>query len=121
MSAIARHSMMKLLLGCFLLFILAGCSRHTPKNDKPALVGVVSSSTEGRMEGVLVSAKRDGSRITVTVVSDASGSYHFPSDRLQAGNYRLSVRAIGYELNEPIEVEVKSGETVTVGLLLKKA
>src|SRR6266404_4317312 len=111
----ARHSM-KFVLGCILLFMLAGCSRTT-NNAKPALVGVVSSSTEGRMEGVLVSAKRDGGRITVTVVSDAAGSYYFPSDRLQAGSYRLSIRAIGYELNEPVEVEVKSGATANADLL----
>ena len=36
------------------------------------------------MEGVLVSAKRDGSPITVTVVSDATGRYGFPADRLAA-------------------------------------
>jgi virginiamycin B lyase len=121
MSAkVARYSV-KFILGCLLLFMFAGCSRHTTKNDKPALVGVVSSSAEGRMEGVLVSAKRDGGRITVTVVSDAAGSYYFPSDRLQAGNYRVSIRAIGYELNEPVEVAVKSGETGKADLLLKKA
>jgi hypothetical protein len=36
----------------------------------PALAGAVSSAEEGMMEGVLVSARRVGSTITVTVVSD---------------------------------------------------
>ena len=44
-----------------------------------ALSGTVSSSEEGAMEGVLVSAHREGSNITVTVVSDASGQYAFPA------------------------------------------
>ena len=44
-----------------------------------ALTGVVSSSDEGPMEGVLVSAKKDGSSITTTVVSDEQGAYSFPS------------------------------------------
>ena len=35
-----------------------------------ALTGQVSSQEEGSMEGVLVSAKRTGSTITITVVSD---------------------------------------------------
>ena len=33
----------------------------------PALVGQVSSQEEGPMEGVVVSAKKDGSTITVSV------------------------------------------------------
>ena len=38
-----------------------------------ALAGTVSSAEEGAMEGVLVSAKRAGSNMTVTVVTDAQG------------------------------------------------
>ena len=36
-----------------------------------ALSGVVSSSKEGLMEGVVVNARRDGANFTVSVVSDA--------------------------------------------------
>ena len=36
-----------------------------------ALAGKVASQEEGAMEGVLVSAKRAGSMMTITVVSDA--------------------------------------------------
>ena len=43
-----------------------------------ALTGQVTSMEEGRMEGVLVSAKKDGSTSTVTVVSDEQGRYRFP-------------------------------------------
>ena len=39
-----------------------------------ALTGVVSSSDEGPMEGVLVSAKKEGSSITTTVVSGQQGA-----------------------------------------------
>ena len=38
-----------------------------------ALSGKVSSQKEGAMEGVVVSAKRDGSTITISVVTDAQG------------------------------------------------
>ena len=38
-----------------------------------ALSGQVSSSEEGAMEGVLVSAKKEGSTITTTVVSNDKG------------------------------------------------
>jgi virginiamycin B lyase len=46
-----------------------------------ALTGLVSSGEEGAMEGVLVSAKREGSTITTTVVTDAQGRYSFPAAR----------------------------------------
>ena len=39
------------------------------------------------MEGVLVSAKKDGSSITTTVVSDQQGAYSFPNARLEPGKY----------------------------------
>jgi streptogramin lyase len=61
------------------------------------LSGSVSSKEEGPMEGVLISAKRAGSTITVTVVSDAKGNYSFPAAKLAPGKYALKVRAVGYE------------------------
>src|SRR5215468_1582386 len=53
-----------------------------PANAQEALSGKVASQQEGAMEGVLVSAKRAGSTMTVTVVSDAQGRYSFPRERL---------------------------------------
>src|SRR5580693_8824711 len=64
-----------------------------------ALTGQVSSAEEGAMEGVLVSAQKDGSTIRTTVVTDAQGRYAFPAARLEPGAYRISIRAVGYELD----------------------
>jgi hypothetical protein len=61
-----------------------------------ALAGKVTSQEEGAMEGVLVSAKRAGSTMTITVVSDAQGQYSFPRDRLDPGKYSVAIRAVGY-------------------------
>jgi hypothetical protein len=47
-----------------------------------ALIGKVTSDREGLMEGVLVSAKRGDSTMTITVVTDARGEYSFPTSRL---------------------------------------
>jgi hypothetical protein len=44
-----------------------------------ALTGEVSSAEEGSMEGVVVSAKRDGSTISVSVITDAKGRFAFPA------------------------------------------
>ena len=57
------------------------------------------------MEGVLVSARKDGSNITVTVVSD-QGAYAFPAGRLDPGHYTIAIRAGGYNLDGPTAVDV---------------
>src|SRR5499427_4367712 len=83
---------------CFALFAVhAGAQGGRAPTDM-ALTGQVSSPDEGLMEGVVVSAKKDGSTITVSVVSDAQGRYAFPASRLEPGNYTLAARAAGYEL-----------------------
>ena len=55
-----------------------------------ALTGRVTSSEEGAMEGVLVSAQRTGSPISVTVVTNQAGRYSFPVDRLTPGLTRCA-------------------------------
>ncbi|MGA7807485.1 virginiamycin B lyase family protein [Bradyrhizobium sp.] len=94
-----------------LAFILAAGFPSIASAQAPAaLTGVVRSSDEAAMEGVLVSATRDGSTITVTVVTDADGRYRFPASRLGPGQYALNVRAVGYELETPQKIEIKSVE-----------
>src|SRR5262249_51697185 len=82
-----------------------------------ALTGSVSSQEEGPMEGVLVSAKKAGSTMRVTVASDQMGRYAFPRNRLEPGTYALSIRAVGYEL-DATKVEVVSQKTATAELKL---
>ena len=77
---------------------------------QPALSGKVTSQAEGAMEGVIVSAKREGGTVTVSVVSDAQGEYHFPAGRLGPGKYDLTIRAVGYDLSGPANVDV-SGQS----------
>src|SRR5438309_10024829 len=84
-----------------------------------ALAGKVSSAEEGAMEGVLVSAKRAGSTVTITVVSDKEGRYGFPAAKLEPGRYALRIRAIGYDLDGPAAAEVAAGRTATLELRLR--
>ena len=49
--------------------------------SRAALSGTVTSQSEGRMEGVVVSARRGESNITVSVVSDARGRYDAPAPK----------------------------------------
>ena len=85
-----------------------------------ALTGQVSSQEEALMEGVLVSAKREGSTITTTVVTNAQGRYSFPSARLEPGRYALSIRAVGYELDSSEGVEIGGQKPTQSDLKLRK-
>jgi virginiamycin B lyase len=85
-----------------------------------ALTGRITSAEEGAMEGVLVSAKKAGSTITITVVSDDQGRYRFPSTKLQPGQYAIRVRAVGYDLEGPHELRLTAGQTATADLKLTK-
>src|SRR6516162_6165104 len=84
-----------------------------------ALTGKVSSGAEPAMEGVLVSAKRNGSTITVSVVTDSAGRYAFPTNRLAPGQYAISIRATGYDLDTPKAARVEAGQAVIADLKLK--
>jgi virginiamycin B lyase len=86
--------------------------------DTSRLAGHVTSAQEGAMEGVLVSAKRDGSPITITVVTDATGHYGFPADRLAPGHYTLTIRAVGYELARRAAADVETEQPATADLAL---
>src|SRR5690348_8516865 len=83
----------------FALLIFQGCTRNMEAGSSGsfALSGTVTSSAEGKMEGVLVSAKREGSTITTTVVTRKDGMYSFPQNRLAPGKYHLKIRAVGYD------------------------
>ena len=61
------------------------------------------------MEGVLVSAKKEGSTITTTVVSNDKGQFSFPAGRLEPGHYTITIRAAGYDLAGPKQVDVAAG------------
>src|SRR3954452_13255833 len=81
-----------------------------------ALSGTVSSTEEGAMEGVLVSAKREGSTMTTTVVSNDKGQFSFPDGMLEPGRYTIAIRAAGYTLVGPKSVDVAADTTADVKL-----
>ena len=92
----------------FGLLAQAGLPMHALA-QAAALTGQVTSAEEGLMEGVVVSAKKQGSTITISVVTDAKGQYSFPADRLGAGAYAIAIRATGYDLDGPKTADVTAG------------
>jgi virginiamycin B lyase len=86
-----------------------------------SLTGIVSSEAEGQIEGVVVSAKKVGGKVTVSVVSDHEGRYAFPGDRLAAGEYEIRIRATGYDAANPHMIaSVKSGKELKTDIKLNK-
>jgi virginiamycin B lyase len=85
-----------------------------------ALSGQVTSAEEGPMEGVVVSAKKDGSTISISIVTNAAGRFAFPVARLEPGHYELKARAAGYELGGARAADVASGQEAKAEITLKK-
>jgi streptogramin lyase len=102
------------------LALLAGAPDVALAQSTAALTGSVSSQEEGAMEGVLVSAKKEGSTVTITVVSDGTGHFSFPAAKLDSGRYTLSIRAVGYDLQGPRSVDVTAGGPASADLKLVK-
>src|SRR5260370_28701049 len=102
------------------LAFAAGGPAPAAAQTSTALAGRVSSAEEGAMEGVVVSAKKAGATVTVSVVSGAQGRFSFPSAKLGSGSYSLKIRATGYELDGPGPVEITLALPVAVELKLRK-
>jgi len=104
-----KHLLLSTSAGVFGLLVHAGLPAGALAQSAPALTGQVTSAEEGPMEGVLVSARKQSSTITVTVVTDAKGQYSFPADRLDPGHYAIAIRAVGYNLDGPAAVDIAGG------------
>lgn len=131
MNRLARHFPM---VASFLLASLAFGAQQPQKPEtylsqegyetqKPgaiALIGQVTSTEEGPMEGVLVSARKTGSTMAITVVSDNTGRYRFPSAKLIPGHYVIAIRAVGYDLDSPSEADIAVQKTATADIRLRK-
>jgi streptogramin lyase len=103
---------------CFLL-LLASTGHLPAQTNAPALTGKVIAE-QGALEGVLVSAQKTTSTITITVASDSDGRYSFPTTKLEPGQYTLHIRAVGYDLDSAILVWIAADKTTTTDLTLRK-
>jgi virginiamycin B lyase len=115
--------MSRLSVASFVCLLGLAClvtGRLAAQQPAPALMGTVTAGPEA-LEGVLVSVRKSGSTITVTVVSDKDGHYSFPAARLEPGAYALRIRAVGYDLDGPAQVSVVADKTTTADLALRAA
>src|SRR5262245_38369895 len=109
--------MLTLAATAMLLPAIAGAG---PNGADPALTGIVSSEAEGKMEGVVVTARQAKSIVEVSVTTDAEGRYSFPRTHLKPGQYTLSTRAVGYDIAAPAKATVSDIEPATADIKLKK-
>jgi streptogramin lyase len=61
----------------------------------PILSGAITSASGGKLGGVTVSARREGTTITTSVYTDETGNYYFPP--LEAGKYKVWAQALSFE------------------------
>ena len=85
-----------------------------------ALAGQVASTEEGPMEGVIVSAKKDGSTITISVITNAQGRLQLPGGAtrarpVQPANPRGRIRP-----RRPQECRCRGGQPASADLKLRK-
>src|SRR5713226_6623368 len=59
------------------------------------LTGSITSASSQKLEGVLVSAKREGSTITTSVYTDQNGEYFFPA--MADGKYQVWAQTLGFQ------------------------
>ena len=107
-------------ISCAVVAVMLAASGGLAAEAVSALAGKVTAGQEP-LEGVLVSAKKIGSTITVTVVSGRDGSFGFPPARLEPGRYSLRIRAVGYDLDSPDQVTVAADKTAIADLALRRA
>ena len=72
----------------------ASAQTNGASSDAGVLLTGTITADAAKMEGVVVSARADGSTITTSVYTDQQGDYFFP--RLEAGNYKVWAQAGGY-------------------------
>src|SRR6202049_4033430 len=60
------------------------------------LTGSLASATGQKLEGVQVSAKKEGATITTSVYTDQNGEYFFPP--LAEGKYNVWAQALSFEI-----------------------
>jgi len=109
-------------VGCLavIFFQIGSASFHAQAQTPFALTGQATSTEEGPMEGVVVSAKKDGSTISISVVTNSEGRFAFPAARLEPGHYTLKARAAGYEPDGSRAADVAAGQEARAEIKLRK-
>ena len=81
------------------------------------LAGTVTGPDGKPFRGAFVQARNLKTRITVSVLSDNAGRYHV--DNLGPGDYRLGLRAVGFQADPSTGITLAADDRLTRDLALK--
>jgi virginiamycin B lyase len=82
------------LLASVATLVVVGFVATTASADQ-LLTGTIASAAGQKLEGVLVSAKKEGSTITTNVYTDLNGEYFFPA--MADGKYQVWAQTLGFK------------------------
>ena len=82
------------LLASVASLVVVGFAATTASADQ-LLTGSIASAAGQKLEGVLVSAKKEGSTITTSVYTDLNGEYFFPA--MADGKYQVWAQTLGFQ------------------------
>lgn len=117
-----RRRMLLAVMATLVAAVSIGALPHTvqAQADDLALCGTASAAEDGALEGVLVTARRAGAPMSVTVSTNERGRYCFPRTHLAPGEYALRIRATGYDLDGSPRAVVAADRQATVDLTLRE-
>src|SRR3984893_19014643 len=81
------------LLASVAVLVLVGAMSSASADQ--LLTGSIASASGQKLEGALVSAKKEGSTITTSVYTDQNGEYFFPA--MADGKYQVWAQTLGFE------------------------
>ncbi len=101
----------------FLCFSLVFSTQAVAQTILGSITGTVKDATGASIPGAAVNAGNIATNLSVTVHSDANGSYLIPN--LPAGVYRVTIKKDGFDAETHVEVPVNGDRTTTVDASLK--
>ncbi len=86
--------------------------------DAATLTGTVTGPDGAPFRAAFVQARNAGLKMTVSVLSDNQGNYIV--ENLPAGDYRLSIRAVGFKADAKSGVKLTADQNATQDFALQK-
>src|ERR1700688_3377673 len=83
-----------------------------------AITGTVKGVDGAPFQGAFVQAQNTKTRITVNVLSDGQG--HYRIDQLPAGDYRVTIRAVGFSADARSGVSLAADQNASFDFALTK-
>src|ERR1700692_249291 len=104
------RSLRHVLLG---LIVMCGPASHAS-----SITGTVKGPDSAAFQDAFVEAQNMKTRITFSVLSDTQGYYRI--ENLPAGQYRLLIRAVGYQTDPRMGISLAADQNASVDFALQK-